>query len=248
MKNTIQELNKDLYQLETYQDKDGNKILFDLFFIEEREESHLSQFIVQASIDGEIAGYMSILYLSDTNKSKYFNSAWDYYYHKKMPLNLKTLFDKKDNDFFKKVHELFNVKLDTQEEFKHFAEKFVENEYKKLLSFYWNKPYPEIVTVYSEQDKKFKDFSDFPFMSYSRKNINFLGKGIANAIYHCACHILKKENLYLYESNNQTLDGKRMWSRLEKNPKFLTLSDTYYDTLTTNRNNIIELERKKITI
>lgn len=248
MHNTIIQLNTDIYRFPSYQDKKGNDIEFNAFLLNEREDSHLTQLVVQASIDKEIAGYISLIYLSDENKFKYFNTPWDFYYNQKMQPYLKNLFCNDWLSFCKEINKIYEVDISTTEEFKLFATKIVDNEYKKFISYYLNKPYPEIVTVYSDKDKNFKNFSEFPFLNIERKKINFLNRGIANAIYHFSCQILKKNNMCLYASNNQTSDGQRMWEKLEKNPKFLTLSDNYWGNLTTDRKNLINIQRKGITI
>ena len=54
--------------------------------------------------------------------------------------------------------------------------------------------------------------------------------------------------MFLHASNNNTEDGKRLWENLTKNPKFLTLSDTYLGTLTNNREQLVEFKRHKLTI
>lgn len=248
MQDTVIELDKTIYNLDTYIDKKGQFIDFNIFFIEEREESHLTQFIIQASVNGEMAGYISLLYLSQEIKNKYFSTPWDFYYHKKMSSHLKSLFHNDFSKFCQEIKNSFDIDIYTPEEFKSYASQKIENDYKKFISFYLNKPYPEIVTVYSDSDKTSKDFSEFPFMNQQRNPTNFLGRGIANAIYHSACQILKKNNMCLHASNNQTLDGQRMWQHLVKNPKFFTLSDNYWGSLTTDRKNIVKLSRKKITV
>lgn len=248
MQDTVIKLDKKHYHLDTYIDKKGQCIDFNIFFIEDREESHFNQLIVQASVNNEVAGYISLFYLSEENKNKYFNTPWDFYYNKKMSSYLKNLFH---NDFSKFSHEVknsFDIDVKNQEEFKIYAIQKVENDYKKFISFYLNKPYPEIVTVYSDSDKTSKNFSEFPFVNHPRKNTNFLGRGIANALYHCACKILKKDNMFLHASTNQTADGQRMWQQLTKNPKFFILSDNYWGSFTTDRQNIVELTRKKLTV
>lgn len=248
IENKMIELNTKLYDLPSYEDKNGNKIDFNIFFFKTKEESCLTQLILQASVNNEVAGYISLLYLSEENKKTYFNSPWDFYYNQKMPVHLKHLFNNDWTSFCNEIKNSYMVDILSKEDFKVFATNNVNNEYKKFISYYLNKPYPEIVTVYSDDDKNCKDFSEFPFMNIKRKATNFLGQGIANAIYHCACQVLKKENMSLYASNNQTADGQRMWKQLEKNPKFLTLSDSYWGSLTTDRKNIIEVQRKSLTI
>lgn len=248
MQDIVLELNTDNYDLKCYEDKIGNKIDFKVFFINDRESSHLSQLIVQAYIENEVAGYISLLYLSNENKDKYFSSVWDFYYHKKMPGYLKSLLKNDTQLFCTHVNQAFNIQVNTLQEFKNYTEKLFYNEYTKFISFHLNKPYPELVTVYSDSDKTSKDFSEIPFINIERPRINFLNKGIANAIHHAACAILKKQNMFLYASNNNTEDGKRLWKHLTKNPKFITLSDCYLGTLTQNREQLVQCTRHKITI
>lgn len=248
MQDIVLELNTDNYDLKCYEDKIGNKIDFKVFFINDRESSHLSQLIVQAYIKNEVAGYISLLYLSNENKDKYFSSVWDFYYNKKMPGYLKSLLKNDTQLFCTHVNQAFNIQVHNLQEFKNYTEKLFYNEYTKFISFHLNKPYPELVTVYSDSDKTSKDFSEIPFMNLERPKINFLNKGIANAIHHAACSILKKQNMFLYASNNNTEDGKRLWKHLTKNPKFITLSDCYLGTLTQNREQLVQCTRHKITI
>lgn len=246
-KNIIQ-LDKKNYSLDLYVDKQGRTIDFNIFFIEEREISHLTQLIVQASVDNEVAGYMSLLYLSDNNKTKYFNNTWDFYYNSKMSCHLKNLFHNDFPYFREEIQRIFDIFITDKKDFQIYINQRFNNDYNKFISFHLQKPYPELITVYSESDKNSKNFSEFPFTSQARKPINFLGLGIANAIYHCACHILKKHNMCLYASANQTADGKRMWKHITKNPQFLALTDHYLGNLNTDRKNIIQLSRAKITL
>lgn len=242
----VEKLNCDF--LKNYVDKKNQPIDFDVFFIKEKEESHLSQYIIQANSNGEMAGYMSLLFLSKENKEKYFNTAWDFYFNKKISKHLKNLYLNNWELFKKEVKNSFDLDVNSQEDFQNWAIKNSENDYKKFLSFYLEKPYPEIVAVYSNCDTKYKDFSEFPFMSFSRKPINFLGQGFGTALYHAACNILKNNNLELHSSNNQTEDGQRMWRQVEKNSNFLVMSDSYFTNLTSDRKNLIEVHRKKLTI
>lgn len=231
-----------------YFTKDFKPINFDCFYINDKEDSHMSQLIIQASVDGEVAGYISLLYLSEENKNKYFSTALDYYFNKKMSKKIFELYNDNFEQFCINFNNIYDSKINNKNDFIEYVEKEISNDYKKFISFYLNKPYTEIVTVYNEDDYKSKDFSEFPFLTIKRNNINFSGKGIATALYHCACKILKKDNLNLYASNNQTKDGQRMWMSFENNPKFLNISDNYYGSLTTDRKGIIEIQRKGITI
>ena len=236
------------YNLNYYSTYDNKPITFDCFFINEHEDSHMTQLIVKASFNGEMAGYISLLYLSEENKNKYFSNVIDYYFNKKISKYFKDLYQQDFHKFCLEFNHIYNTSINNKSEFNEYIEKQTTNDYIKFISFYLNKPYPEIVAVYSEQDLKSKDFSEFPFMSNPRKLTNFLGKGIGTSLYHASCVILKKENLELYASNNQTEDGQRMWRHLSQNSKFITLSDTYLTSLTQDRNNVIEMKRKKITI
>lgn len=248
MQDIVLQLNTYDCNLQGYQDKLGHTIHFNVFFINDRESSHLTQLIVQANIDNEVAGYISLLYLSEDNKNKYFSSVWDYYYHKKMSAHLKSLLENDVGTFCTAVNQSFNIKVTNLEQFKDYIQDLFSNEYTKFMSFYLNKPYPELVTVYSENDKTCKHFTEIPFINVERKKTNFLNRGIANAIHHAACTILKKQNMFLYASNNNTEDGKRLWQHLTKNPKFITLSDYYLGTLTNNRDKLIQLQRHKLTV
>lgn len=248
MENNIIQLNTDIYGLHSYQDKSGNDITFNVFFTKEKEDTHLTQLIVQAMVNEEVAGYICLIYLSEENKKNYYNNTWEFYYNQKMSVSLKNLFYNDWSSFCKETKKSFNTDIHTVEDFKNFVNIRFDNDYKKFISYYLNKPYPEIVTIYSDNDIYCKDFSSYPFFNMKRKATNFLNKGIANALYHCACHILKKDRLYLHASNSQTVDGQRMWKCLEKNSKFLMLSDNYWDNLTTDRKNIIQIQRKCITI
>ncbi len=242
----VEKLNCDF--LTNYVDKNNQPIDFDVFYIKDKEESHLSQYIIQANSNGEMAGYISLLFLSKENKEIYFNTCWDFYFNKKMSKHLKNLYVNDWDSFIKEVKNSFDIQIQSKEDFQNWAVKYSENDYKKFLSFYLEKPYPEIVAVYSNCDAKYKDFSEFPFMSFSRKPINFLGNGFGNALYHASCTFLKNKGLALYASNNQTEDGQRMWRQVEKNNNFLVLSDSYFTTLTSDRKNLIEVHRKKLTV
>lgn len=248
MQDIVLQLNIYDSDLQGYQDKLGHNIDFNVFFINDRESSHLTQLILQANVGKEVAGYISLLYLSQENKDKYFSSVWDFYYNKKMSGHLKSLLNKDSEAFCTQVSQLLNIHINNVEEFKNYTEKLFYNEYTKFISFHLNKPYPELVTVYSDLDKTCKDFSEIPFMSIERNRTNFLNRGIANAIHHAACSILKKQNMFLYASNNNTEDGKRLWQHLTKNPKFITLSDHYLGTLTQNREQLVEFKRHKLTV
>lgn len=248
MHDIVIELNAHDYNLEDYKDKAGHTIDFKVFFINDREISHFTQLIVQASVENEIAGYISLIYLSQENKEKYFSSVWDFYYHKKMSGHLKSLLKNDIPGFCAAVNQYFHIQVNSVEEFKDYIKQLFDNEYTKFISFHLNKPYPELVTVYSDTDKICKDFSEIPFMNMERKKINFLNRGIANAIHHAACTILKQQDMYLYASNNNTEDGKRLWQHLTKNPKFITLSDYYMGTLTNNREQLVQLKRHKLTV
>lgn len=248
MQDIVLELNPNDYGLYGYQDKLGENIEFKLFFVNDKESSHFSQLIVQANVENEMAGYISLLYLSEENKNKYFSSVWDFYLNSKMSFNLKSLLDKDSELFCNEVNKVFNLQINTVEDFKNYIEKLFYNDYTKFISFHFNKPYPELVTVYSDSEKTCKDFSELPFMNVERKRKNFLNRGIANAIHHAACSILKQKNMFLHASNNNTEDGKRLWENLTKNPKFLTLSDTYLGALTNNREQLVEFKRHKLTV
>lgn len=242
----VKKLNSDF--LTNYFDKNNQPIDFDVFYIKDKEESHFSQYIIQANSNGEMAGYISLLFLSKENKEIYFNTCWDFYFNKKMSKHLKNLYLNDWDTFIKEVKNSFDIQIQSKEDFQNWAVKYSENDYKKFLSFYLEKPYPEIVAVYSNCDAKYKDFSEFPFMSFSRRPINFLGNGFGNALYHAACKVLKNDNLELHASNNQTEDGQRMWRQVEKNNNFLVMSDSYLTSLTSDRKSLIEVKRKKLTI
>jgi hypothetical protein len=246
MDTKITKINITDYSKENFYTKNNDNIQFNILHILSKEDSDFSSLIVQAFLNDEAAGHIILNYISMESKINKFNTVFDYFIYKKLPLKIQN--EKNTPQFLNSVNNYLKSTYSTIDELVDFVDKQFNTEYQKLLSFYLNKPTPEILTVYSDKDLHYRNFNSFPAEKTTRNNVNFQNLGISNALYNVAAIILKELNMDLYSSNNQTNDGKRMWNSLLKNKNFIHMSDIYLNTLTTNRQELMAQKRNKITV
>lgn len=252
-----------------FQTFDKEDITFKIFSLEEEhfreDNSFLNLFCIQAFIKVECAGYLTLSYLSEDMKNKYFNSCFDYYIwtygndylqtcytHNKIE-GLVSSLEKLFQNYSDYSDNIQKYNLLNSEEKLDFFKTIINHKYSatynNFLSFRHNRPNVEMVCVYNENDKNCKSFDSFPFQSLPRKNkINFRKKGISQALYEIGGLLVQKYDMNIYCSNLQTDDGKKMWNILENHPKFNVMLDSYLAINTMNRAQLISRERKKLLV
>lgn len=244
-------------------------ITFKIFSLEEEhfreDNSFLNMFCIQAFVQGQCAGYLTLSYLSEDMKNKYFNSCFDYYIWTHGNDYLQTCYAHNKTDglisslenAFQNYTDYINNKetykiLETDKKlefFKIIIDKKYSCTYNNFLSFRHNRPNVEMVCVYNEQDKNYKNFETLPFQSLPRNSQNnFRKQGISQALYEIGGLLVQKNNMNIYCSNLQTSDGKKMWGILENHPKFNVMLDSYLSINSMNRTQLILTERKKLLV
>lgn len=251
--------------------KNNDAITFKIFNLNQEhfqeDNSFLNIVCIQAFVANECAGYISLSYLSDEIKNKYFNNVMDYFIWTHGTTQLQTLYN--DCNLIA-INEIIEQKLGSSEQLTHakadqsydnlsLSEKYaflynvIETKYScaydNFISFRHNRPNVEMVCVYNEQDKKCKNFDSFPFISENRENLtNFRQQGISQALYKVGGLLMQYWGMNIHSSNIQSHDGKKMWSILENHPCFNVMLDSYLTTNTKNRDNLISQERKKLVV
>lgn len=253
-------------EFKTFDKKD---ITFKIYSLDEEhfreDNSFLNLFCIQAFVNNECAGYLTLSYLSEDMKSKYFNSCFDYYVwtygndylqtsycHNKLDGLISSL-EKSfqyHEDYINNSAQYEKFNLEQKLDFlKNIINAKYSSTYNHFLSFRHNRPNVEMVCVYNESDKNCKSFDVFPFESSPRESqSNFRKKGISQALYEIGGLLVQQYNMNIYCSNLQTEDGKKMWNILENHPKFNVMLDSYLALNTTNRTQLISKERKKLLV
>lgn len=225
----------------------NKKIDFNIYYDNNKESSHFCNYIIEAVVDNQIAGHISILYLSDENKKKYFNTIIDYYLLLKLP-NLKNLYHSNETNFYEKFNSLFKLNISNKNEFTHYLNSNFTKQYLNFLSSYLNKPYVEMISVYDENTFTRKDFTQDPIQYVKRDNINFQKLGIASTLYEVSSKILNEHQLYIHNSKCQTKEGEHLWKSFEKNNKFTVLTQSHKEYLSNLDTHYSMINRKKLLL
>lgn len=208
---------------------------------------------IEAIINNEKAGYILLSNLSSPIKENFLNTTLDWYIHKYGSNQLKNNWlhniDKKQ--CLIEVENMLQVNCNS--DFNTINEYLNKSTYGlNYISFmnYWhNKGNVEYICVYSKDDKNYKSFESYPFEHHEREQkTHYKGQGIGQALYLIGSILLDKLDLHIYESNTQTEEGKMVFGKLTKHPKFNVISESILTTTTKNRKELIPLERRKLIL
>ena len=223
---------------------------------------------VQAFVDDQPAGYVTLAYLSDEIKNRYFKNSMEHYIYQYGNDKIKSAYE--DGNLKELVpvlceklqlspnitppgkNEGLSPEKYLKKQFK-FLTKIVDDlrgsDYSSFINYWHNRPNVEMMYVYNQDDKRYKTFNEYPFTHETRtEQKSFRGQGISQALYEVAGLWMQSKNLYLHASTTQSADGKKMWDILENHPKFQVLADTFLTKATHNRKLTIGKERKKLYV
>jgi len=201
-----------------------------------------SRHIIQAEVQGIVAGYIHIVYIDTQAVQDFYQRTLDWFVTSKCNSQLQKLYEQQDIQFFNEMEKNFQTGLDLSERnFNQLANQFnhylqtgsYQVQYEKFIDYWVNKPNAELIYVYHSDDKTQKDFSTFPFTQAPRLHCqNFRGHGIAQQLYAEASRYLQEHGLMLYASKNQTENGQKMWKILEQIASFEIFTEKSLSTQT----------------
>lgn len=218
---------------------------------------------IQASVDGEIVGYLKITYISEKKANKLVE-PFDYFIYKiygsdEKICNAYDVYDIKyllENLALKDLkisNENFNLlsKLEINQLFEEFKENInqtYKNQFNSMTDYWINKPNIEIIKVFSNKDDSYTDYSQLGYPSVDRKNnLNWQGQKVGAALYEAAANWCHSKGLELWGSTTRTEDAKRMWKIMESMPKFF-ITMTEVCKYSSTGQILSKVERPKLTI
>lgn len=227
--------------MENYKTKSGNQIILQSFDLEEDivKSRLFDSTAIQATVDGEVVGYVKLTYISQEKSSK-LSEPFDYFIYKIYGFddkvvnayasrNLKYLLGKLALRDLNITQENLNLlsKSETNDLFEKFKESINNtyiNQFNSMVDYWVNKPSIELIRVFSDKDDSYTDYSQPGYPSVERQNNkNWQGQKIGAALYEVAAKWCHSKDLELWGSTTRTDDAKRMWKIMETIPKFFVL-------------------------
>lgn len=216
-------------------------------------ESCKTFYCIEAIINNEKAGYILLSNLSDTIKKAFLDTPLDWYIHKYCSNHIKNnwLQGIEKDKCLTDIKNMLNISMDYDVKAinDYLANTSYGLNYISFINYWHNKGNVEYICVYSNEDKNYKSFENFPFEHHEREvRTHYKGQGIGQALYLVGSSLLDKLNLHIYESNTQTEEGKKVFGKLTKHPKFNVISESILSITTQNRKELVSIDRRKLIL
>jgi hypothetical protein len=227
--------------METFKTKSGETISLQCFQLKEDvvKARLFDSSVIQASVRGEVVGYVKITYISQAKAAK-LATPFDYFIYKIYGSDDKVVNAYESNDFRYLLEKLalkdLQIKkedldslsqLEANELFKVFKKGINTTyniQFKSMIDYWVDKPSIELIKVFSEKDHFYTDYSQLDYPCIDRENNTcWQGQRIGAALYESAAKWCHSKGLELWGSTTRTEDAKRMWNIMEKMPKFFVI-------------------------
>jgi len=227
--------------MENFKTKSGNPISLQFFTLTEDivKARLFDSSVIQASVNGEVVGYVKLTYISAEKASK-LAEPFDYFIYKIYGSddkvveayesgNIKYILEKlalKDLQVTKNEFESLS-NFEMNELFKLFKRGINTTyliQHKSMIEYWVDKPSIELIKVFSEKDHFYTDYSQIDYPCVDRKdNTCWQGQRVGAALYESAARFCQSKGLELWGSTTRTEDAKRMWKIMENMPKFFVM-------------------------
>lgn len=225
-----------------------------------------TQHMIGATINEQPAGYITLSYISDATKNKYFKDVLHYFVYMKSNSVLVSFFEDQDiEQFVIKASKFMGADIQAQLSTMNKREKvqFLNEQYKLIEQWviekytpayigfidYWhNKPNIDIIRVHCEKDKTSKDFSVWPFDTIQRQPLNFRKQGVAKALYIAAGKYMQSLGMCVWQSDTETPEGQKTWKDMEHYCSFKVMMDKCQCFVASGQKHLQEIERKRYIV
>lgn len=218
---------------------------------------------IQASVDGEVAGYVKITYISQEKASK-LAEPFDYFIYKIYGSDEKVVdaYESRDVKFLLEKLALKDLNISQEnfnslskfqvnelfEQYKGIINVTYKNQFNSMVDYWVGKPSIELIRVFSEKDDFYTDYSTPGYPSVDRLNTkNWQGQKVGAALYEASAKWCQSKDMELWGSTTRTEDAKRMWKIMEKLPNFF-VSMTEVCKYSSSGQILSKVERPKLNI
>lgn len=190
---------------------------------------------ITVHINHQPAGFVKIIYIGDEIAQKKLRNCTQFFIYKINNDNtaIANAYENNDLEFLcKKFKSFTKLTNDLEKDWNNIQKSINEdygNKYIEFLDYWVNKPSRELIYVLDEKDKQFSIIQDNEELIVPVFPQNWKGQGIGKALAEKSINYAHNLRLHLWQSSNQTEQGKKLWKFATPGIEFLnSISKTPY--------------------